>query len=205
MFFPWQNVNLFAIDMCTLHIMDIVDDINQRFGWFIAEFFGHSTIRSDFCRKCVKLLFVVRKTKVLSFFVVFVSIFVMNFDCDFNFSSAVLLLLNSNYSGIIPASKRIDDIDSVSDFDVFSPFKCGAFRFIRSQVVGIALDFDGGKFIVQIIRYKYMAFVDFQNSSVGPKILFIGSRKLQNVDFAAFLKKHFKIVVVFRKIQIRLR
>jgi hypothetical protein len=71
--------------------------------------------------------------------------------------------------------------------------------------VGIALDFDGGKFIVQIIRYKYMAFVDFQNSSVGPKILFIGSRKLQNVDFAAFLKKHFKIVVVFRKIQIRLR
>ena len=50
-----------------------------------------------------------------------------------------------------------------------------------------------------------MAFGDFQNSAVSPKILIVGSRKLQNVYFAGFLEKQLKIVVVFGKIQVRLR
>ena len=185
--------------------MSIVNDINERFCWFIAELLGNCTIRRNFSRKGVKFFLVIWKAKILSFLVALVSIFVIDFDGDLDFPSSVFLLLNSDDCGIVPTSKGVDNVNEITHFDVFSPFEGGAFRLVRGQVVRIALDFYGREFIVQIVRYNDMGLSHFDDSTMSPKILLVWGRKPHNVDFAVFLQKHFEIVVLFGKIKVWLR
>ncbi len=185
--------------------MCIIYNINKGFGGFVAELFGYCTVRCDFRRKCVKFFLVVWEAEILSFLVTLVSIFVVYLDSNLDSSSSVLLLLNSNDSGIVPTSKGIDNVNMITNLDVFSPFEGGAFWLVRCQVVWIVLYFDGWKFVIQIVRNKNMGLGQFDNSTMSPKILLVWSRKLKDINFAAFLQKHFEIVMLFGKVQIWLK
>ena len=202
---PWQGIDPFTVNLGAFHVMSIINDIDQRLRGLIAKLFGNCTIRCNFSRKGVKLFLVVRKSEILSFLITLIPILVIDFDGDLDFPSSVLLLLNSDYSWIVPTSKGVDYVNQITNFDVFSPFEGGAFWLVRGQVIWIALDFYRRKFVVQIIRYNEMGFIQFDDSTMSPEILLVWSRKPHNVDFAAFLEKHLEIVVLFGKIQVWLR
>lgn len=204
MFLSGKSIDFLTFNCSTFHIVYVINHIYYRLRRFVTELFCDRTIWCNLGWKGIIFFFVICKAKIFSIFISFISIFIINFDGDLNSSSSVLLFLYSYNSCIIPTSKRINNVNQVSDFDIFSPWEGCTFRLINCDLIWVSLNLFWPIFIIQIIGDKNVSLIDFENSSMSPEIFLTIIGKFNDIDFASFFEKFFKVVVLFRKVQIRL-